>query len=130
MIDKPIIIMAFLYGTSFMLLGTQYMLGDTFGITMTNFEGEPITPNVLSILDSDTFNTITNDVVQTNQTTIATNPVIAAAEMGVGMFQLLTGTYVFNLLAFFGIPVIVVAGFSGLYAIFLIRSIMAYLRGI
>jgi len=130
MYEKAMVIMVFMYATSFMFLGAQYMVGDVFGITLTNIDGEAIEPNILTIIDVDEFNDQTGTVVTSNQTTITTDPVIAAAGMALEFFQLLTGTYIFNLMSFFGIPNIVVAGFTGLYAFFMIRAVIAILRGI
>lgn len=130
MYEKALVIMIFMYSTSFMFLGAQYMIGDAFGITITNIDGEAIASNILTIVDIDNFNTQTGTVVNFNQTTISSNPIIAAAGMALEFFQLLTGTYIFNLMSFFGIPAIVVAGFTGLYAFFMIRAVIAILRGI
>ena len=36
MIDKALMIIIFMYTLSFSILGVQYSVGDTFGITLTN----------------------------------------------------------------------------------------------
>jgi len=36
MIDKALMIIIFMYAIGFSILGVQYTLADTFGITMTN----------------------------------------------------------------------------------------------
>ena len=130
MYEKALIVIIFMYSTSFMFLAAQYLIGDVFGMTLTNFDGDEIQSNVLTIIDVDEFNSQTGTVLTSNQTTISTDPIIAAAGMALEFFQLLTGTYVFNLMFFFGIPSIVVAGFSGLYALLMIRAVIAILRGI
>ena len=73
--------MLFMYSVSFSVLGTQYILGDIIGIEMTNFEGTPITSNLLAMIDVDALNISTSNVVNTNETTVKTDPVIAAADI-------------------------------------------------
>ena len=118
-----------MYAVSFGILGAQFF-ADVFGITITNFEGTPIKSNILAMIDVDALNTRTANVVNTNQTTITTDPIIAAAGLALEIFLLLTGTYVFNIMILFGVPVIFVSGFILLYLIMVARTIIAYLRGI
>ena len=122
--------MLFMYSVSFSVLGTQYILGDIIGITMTNFEGTPVTSNLLAMIDVDALNISTSNVVNTNETTVKTDPVIGAAAIAWEIFLLLTGTYIFNIMILFGVPVIFVSGLIFLYLIMLARAIIAYLRGI
>lgn len=130
MYEKALVAIMFMYATSFMLLAAQYTIADVFGLTLVNINGDPVQSNILEIINISEFNNQTGTVLSTNQTTISTDPIIAAALMTLEFFQLMTGTYVFNLMYFFGIPAIVTAGFSGLYAILMIRAVIAYLRGI
>ena len=118
-----------MYAVSFGILGAQFV-ADAFGVTITNFEGTAIKSNILSMIDVDALNTSTLNAVNTNQTTITTDPIIAAAGLALELFLLLTGTYVFNIMILFGVPVIFVSGFVLLYLIMLIRTFIAYLRGI
>ena len=96
--------MIFMYAVSFGMLGAQYMMGDVFNITLTNFEGTEIRSNVLNIIDVDQINESTLNVVNTNQTTVLTDPIVGAASIAWEIFLLLTGTYVFNILYFFIMP--------------------------
>jgi len=115
---------------SFGLLGAQYVLADSFGVVMTSWDGTPLKSNILQVADYDRFTSISENVLLTNSTTIRTNPVIAAAEIIYELFQLLTGTYIFQILALLGIPAIFVTAFVFIYFIFMIRAITLFLRGI
>lgn len=130
MIEKALIIIIFMYSMSFSMLGTQYILGDTFGITMTSMTGVPIKSNLLSITNVDALNIIGANVTGTNATTIRTDPITAAAEMAYELFLLITGTYIFNMLLLFDVPEIFVAGLILIYTLLMIRAVVGYLRGI
>ena len=123
-------IIIFMYAASFGLLGAQYVMADVFGITLVNFEGVEIQSNLLDIVDIDSINTVTGNLNNLNQTTIETDPVTGAAELVWDVLTILTGTYVFNLLALLGVPNIIIAGMVIIYAIMLFRTLIAYLRGI
>lgn len=123
-----------MYSVSFGILGAQYF-ASSFGIELTNFEGTPLEGeegegNISSMIDMDALNARTLNVVNTNQTTITTDPIIAAASIALQVFLLLTGTYVFNIMILLGVPVIFVSAFVILYIIMLARTIIALLRGI
>lgn len=129
MIEKALIVIIFMYAASFSMLGVQY-LADGFGFTMTSISGTPIRDNFLTHTDVDALNTISLNVTNTNATTITDNPVVAAAQIAYQIFQLLTGTYIFNILAILDVPLIFISGLVLIYVILLIRAIIAYLRGI
>ena len=130
MIEKPLIIIIFMYGTSFMLLGAQFVLGDVFGIELANWEGTPIKSTILDTVDTDQLNTSAQNIIGTNQTSVTQDPISAAAGIAWEVFTLLTGTYVFQVLYLLGVPSIIVAGMVIIYIIMLSRTIIAYLRGI
>ena len=129
MIEKPLIIIIFMYAVSFSLLGGQYMLS-TFGVELTNPQGEPIRSNLLLIVESDNLNSITKQLTAINGTAAEVNPVLLAAGLVIEVLQLLTGTYIFSIMYVFGVPPIFVYGFITLYAIMLFRTLIAYLRGV
>ena len=131
MIEKPLIIMIFMYATSFGVLGAQFALADVFGITLENHEGVEIRSNLLDIINIDQINQSTENIATANQTLMGLDPITSAASLVVELFLLLTGTYIFNvLLLFFGVPTIFVAGFVILYFLMLARTIVGYLRGV
>jgi len=129
MIEKPLIIIIFMYAVSFSLLGGQFVM-DSFGIEMTNLEGTPLESNLLAIVDTDNLNSVTSNLTNLNATEAETDPVTAAAGLVVDVLQLMTGTYIFNILFLFGVPPIFIYGMVTIYAIMLFRTLIAYLRGI
>lgn len=118
-----------MYAVSFSLLGGEYVMS-VFGITMVNMDGDPINSELLQIIDSDEINRTTTNLNNINGTTAESDPVGTAAGLVVDIIQLLTGTYIFNLLFLFGVPAIFVYGLTTLYAFMLFRALIGYLRGI
>ena len=130
MIEKSLIIIIFLYISSFSLLGAQYIWADVFHITMTNFSGQPLKNNLLTDIHTDTLNTITNSTLQTNPTNIISNVIGITGGIMWDLVLLATGTYIFDILSQLGVPLIFIVGFVAVYAFLLIRSIAGWIRGI
>jgi len=130
MIEKSLYIMIFMYATSFGLLGAQFLVGDVIGVTMTDIEGNPLKSSILTTIQVDTLGTSAQNVIGTNQTTVVSDPITAAAGIAWELIQLMTGTYIFNIAYLMGVPLIIVAGMTLLYIILLMRTIIAYLRGV
>ena len=63
MIEKSLIIITFMYAVSFSMLAGQYVLGDVFGVTITNFEGAEIKSNLLDVISTGTLNSVTGKTV-------------------------------------------------------------------
>lgn len=119
-----------MYASSIALLGAQYIWADTFHVTMTNFQGQPLKNNLLKDMNQGTINQIANETIQTNQTNVTLNAVGLAANIGWDLILLVSGTYIFDVLAQLGVPVIFIVGFVVLYIFLLVRSIMGWIRGI
>ena len=137
MIEKPLIILIFMYAVSFAALGIQYMLGDVLGITLTTWDGIPIKSSILSFINQGTLNTVTQNIAGVNSTYNSTldaveNSFEIGINMGFELLTLLTGTYIFNLIYLMLGPdsAIFIAGFVIIYAIMLGRTIIAYVRGV
>lgn len=130
MFERGLVVILFMYALSFSLLGVQYMLADVLGVQMTSMSGEPIRPNVLARTNIDRLAALSSDVQDTDPGTIQVSPILAAAEIAYDLFQIMTGTYIFTLLLVLDIPPIFVTGIVVLYTILMIRSIIAYLRGV
>ena len=130
MIEKSLIIIIFLYITSFALLGAQYIWADVFHVTMTNFSGQPLKNNLLTDVHTNTLNQISNSTLQTNPANIIGNVVGNAGGIAWDLVLLVTGTYIFDVLAQMGVPTIFIVGFVTVYIFLLIRSIMGWIRGI
>ena len=106
------------------------MYADVLGTDIKNFEGVVIKSEILNYVDMPAVNTATSNIVCTNSTSVTSNPVTAAAGIAWEIIQLMSGTYIFNLLVLFGIPEIMVAGMTILYVILLAFTIVSYIRGI
>ena len=129
MIEKALIVIVFMYAISFSLLGGQYIM-DIFGITMTTYDGTEVRSSLLAIVDTNELNTVTSELVNVNGTAAGLDPFGVAAVLTVELLQLMTGTYIFNLLFLFGVPAVFVYGMMVLYALLLFRALIAYMRGI
>jgi hypothetical protein len=135
MIEKSLVIIIFMYASSFAALGMQYTLADSFGINLQGANGDDISSEVVDLIRIGEINTRTTNAtsqsVEDSKNWIIYNPITAAAGLVWEIFLLLTGTYVFNLLFYvLGIPAIWITGFVVLYFFLLMRTIVAYLRGI
>ena len=130
MIEKSLYIMIFMYSISFSILGAQFIVGDIMGVTMTDINGDPLKSSILATIQVDQLNTSAQNVIGTNQTSIISDPITAAAGIAWELILLMTGTYVFQVAYLLGIPSILIAGMVLLYIILLMRTIIAYLRGI
>jgi len=141
MMEKALMIIMFMYCSSFGLLTAQYIIGDVVGEELRSPDGTAILPDIRGLIDIDTVNNITYNITtgtytpvdQGNDTafydrveTFST----AAASIAWLMVQLFSGTYIFNILALFGIPSILITCFVILYVFLLARAILAYIRGV
>ena len=122
--------MIFMYAASFGLLGAQFLAGDIIGIEMKDSNGNPLKSSILSTIQVDQLGTSAQNVIGTNATAVTTDPITAAAGIAWELIQLMTGTYIFNIAYLMGVPLIIVAGMTLLYIILLMRTIIAYLRGV
>ena len=119
-----------MYATSFSILGVQFIIGDVMGVEMTDINGDTLKSSILTTIQIDQLNTSAQNVIGTNQTAVTTDPITAAAGIAWELILLMTGTYVFQIAYLLGIPSIIVAGMVLLYIILLMRTIIAYLRGV
>ena len=114
-------------------MGAQF-LADSYGITLTAPDGTPIAnglQDIIRISNINTASTVINNTA-TNQTGILTavGLVVGAAQIAVTLFQLMTGTYVFNLLSLFGVPSVFIVPIAVIYTILLAIMIIAKIRGV
>jgi len=131
LIEKALYVIIFMYSVSFSILGIQYVLGDTFNITLQNFDGQPIHSSLLEVINTQNINTALGNVTTANYTATTTDEAFAIASgAAVELFLLMTGTYIFNMLFLLGIPAIFIAGFVVLYGILFARAVLGYIRGI
>jgi len=149
MMESALKIMLFMWSISFSILGGQYIVGDVIGVelqnTWTDFNGDGVVDtsdhvilksHLLTIIDEDTINTTTSNIVSANFTTNSTyydkveTFTTGAAFVAWELVTLLSGTYIFNLLYLMGVPLMFIAFFVILYLALLARAIIGYVRGI
>lgn len=114
-------------------MGAQF-LADSYGITLTAPDGTVIENGLQDIIQISNINTAAVSINQTatNATGLLTavDLVVGAADVAVTLFQLMTGTYVFNLLSLFGIPPVFIIPIGVIYTILLAIMIIAKIRGV
>jgi len=146
MIDKPLFIIICAYSISFMVFAGQFVIGDVFDLTLTNWKGDEIKSELLN-----SFNpTILNSTVSgwTNATRFdsvidVATAFFTAAQIFVEFLTILSGTYIFLITYYMlGGTILtccdnddIIAGFivGGLfipYALMLGNTIIAKIRGI
>jgi len=133
--SKAPIIWMFMIFLSGSVLTVQFILGDVFGITLTNFEGVPLKSNILSIIDIDEINLRELNIVEGNFTENTTSfnrvedSAVASAYVAWEALQLVSGTYIFQVLLLFGMPDILVAFMVIVYVFLLGYFIWTAVRG-
>ena len=137
MLDKSLMVILFMYSISFSVLAGQYVMADSFGITLRAPDGTALESPVLDLIRTGEINEVTGNIVTgtyTDPDNMTHNRVsefnISAAYVAWELVQLLSGTYVFNMLALFGVPPILVTGIVFLYMLLLARTIIGLLRGL
>ena len=130
MMEKSLIIIIFMYASSIGLLATQWALGDVFHITMTDTNGHPLNPQLITNTNISSLNVFAGNVTGTSVEKVILNVVGIVGGFAWALVQLLTGTTIFNVLLLFGVPPIAVYGISALYILLLMRMVLGYVRGI
>ena len=125
-----------------MLVGVQYLYADVLGITLVNEDGIELRSTVLDILDMPNVNSVAVNIPNATQ---AENSTLSAIDnafqvgynvakiyvgSGVDVAMLLTGTYIFNLVYWVGIPSIFIVPMVVIYVFMLGRTLIAYVRGV
>lgn len=134
MIEKSLMIVLFFYSSGFMILGAQYVLGDVYHVTL-EYNDVNLQSAILETIDTDAINTVTTNIADATDSENSTLDAITNAfqlgyNVGKELLLLLTGTYIFNMMYLFGIPIIVIAAFVGLYMFCVGRTLIAYIRGV
>lgn len=138
MMEKSLVIMIFMYAAGFGVLISQYVWADLYSVNLVS----PVTGQVICsplvtaancpisvFLNISNLNAIQNNVTSTSRASVVTN-INSFLGMVWELIQLLTGTYIFNVLGSLGVPGIVLTCIVGLYFFLLIRSFFGYIRGI
>lgn len=126
-----------MYAASIAFLTMEYAIVDVFHITVTNYNGDQLTGGlVTNWMDLTTFNEVSQaiDNGTFNQNTTFYNKVETYATAGAAVawnfITLLSGLYIFNLIAFLGVPLPFVTGLAILYVFLLARTIIGLLQRI
>ncbi len=133
--SKAPLIWMFMIFISGAALTVQFVLGDVFGIVFTTPDGDVIKSNILAIIDIDEINLRELNIIEANFTdnTTAFNRVedsaVASAYVAWEALQLVSGTYIFNLMILFGMPVVLVAIMTIVYVFLLGYFIWTAVRG-
>ena len=133
--SKAPLIWMFMIFVSGSALTVQFVLGDIFGVTFETPDGDPIKSNILSIIDINDINTRELNIINANFTENTTdynrveNSAVASAYVAWEALQLVSGTYIFQLLILFGMPEILVAFMVIVYVFLLGYFIWTAVRG-
>jgi len=143
MIDKALIIVIVMYAAGLMMIGMEITLGQLTDVEIRGFITDPVTGEkpilksaIAGYLQEDEFNQYTQRITNANYTTNSTfydrveTFTTGAAFVAWELIQLMTGTYIFNMLYLFGVPQWLITLFITLYILLLARAIIGYVRGI
>ena len=114
--------------------GNQTYVDEDSCNTASGNSSNPNTPYQWISGTNSTFSNLSYQTAQmqltmANQQSVTNDPILNAASLVYLIFQVMTGTYVFNLLAYLGIPLIFVAGVSMIYIILISIWTIMLLRG-
>ncbi len=133
--SKAPLIWMFMIFISGSALTTQFILGDIFGVEFLTPDGEPIKSNILAIIDIDDINVREINIIEGNFTENTTNfnrvenSAVASAYVAWEALQLVSGTYIFQILILFGMPELLVAFMVIVYVFLLGYFIWTAVRG-
>ena len=135
MLDKALLVIIVMYGMSVAYLSIEYVIVDVFHVPVTNYNGDELDGGlVVTWMQMDKFNSqsllIINGTFNENTTDYnrVETSVTAAAAVAWNLIILLTGTYIFNLILFMGVPWPFVIGMAVIYMVLLARAIFGYIN--
>ena len=129
---------------TFMFIGLQYLVGDVFQydipINCTDGEmfrcdeyvGKPIKSYLVGYINLAQITDLLSDSLTGSDGTFdrVIGFALAAAYVAWNLIAILSGFTIFSLLWFLGVPFIIVTGVGIIYAVFLARAILGYVRGV
>ena len=136
MIDNALKVVIFMYIMSTSLIAAQFVIADVFNIELVSIYGVPLESKIVDFMDEGNLNQRTVNVVNANFTTNSTfydrveTFTTGAAFVAWELVQILTGTYIFNVMQLLGVPAQFVTVFVISYTLILARTIIGYVRGI
>ena len=121
--------MSFMYFVTLGLIGMEFTVAAELGYTLKNQEGEPIHADLLLLINEDVYKKAMNGTQNT-----VNNPA-DSGEFGTThgvlkqMLTIVTGTYVFSLLALFGVDDIWITAIQVGYMFLIVIMIKGWLVG-
>jgi len=114
--------------------GNQTYTTEALCTTASSVTTNPDRPYTWLEGTNDSFSSLSYQTAQmqltmANQNNVTVDPIATAAESVYFIFQVMTGTYAFNILSYMGIPAIFVAGISMIYIILIAIWTIMLLRG-
>ena len=131
-----------MYLAGYCLIGVQWLYADVLGITLVNEEGVELRSTIIDIIDQENINAVSVNIANATQ---AENTTLSAIDnafqvgynvakiyvgAGTDVAMLLTGTYIFNLVYWVGVPAIFIVPMVVIYVFMLGRTLIAYVRGV
>ena len=136
MINKSVSIIICMYCVCMSVLVGQYVIGDIFEMTLTNYKGEPIRSELIALVNFDAINRASENIIESKDDH-GNNSFDRVLEFNVGMayavfefITILSGTYIFYFMFLMGLPLPFVMIFVVPYTILFIRTFVGLLRGI
>lgn len=142
MLENALSIMMFMWAVGFSIIGVQYVIADVADVTIVNYQGQPIKSHIVSQLNEQEVNRITENIVTGRYVNADGTPAnttyydrvetygTAAAAVAWELIELISGTYIFSILVVLGVPIIFVTALAALYFLLLARAIVGYIRGV
>ena len=131
--DKAMLVWMFMFAVGIGVLTAQYIYADVYGITLRDFQGQPIKDIFIKISNINTISAEQNNLNQINSTKLANDPIGVASAISVialTLVELASGTYIFDILYHLGVPLIFVVGMVALYIVLLARAVLGWIRGV
>jgi len=131
--DKALLIIMFMYAIGFGVLTAQYVYGDVYGITLKDFQGQPIKDIFIQVTNIQTIENEQGQLNKINGTSLANDPVgvaSAISSISLTLVELASGTYIFDIMYHLGVPLIFIIGMVGLYIFLLARAVLGWIKGV
>ena len=135
MLDKALFIILCIYAISVSYITVQWAVVDVMHVTVQNYRGETLSASLIGgFMNINLFNSQTQLIINGtfNQNTTdynrVENSITAGAAVAWNLIILLSGTAIFTLLYFLGVPLPLVLGLAVIYIFLLARAIFGYLN--
>ena len=135
MLDKALFIILCIYAVSVSYITVEWALVDVMHVTVTNYRGEVLSSTLIGgFMNINLFNTQTQLIINgtfdqnTTDYNRVENSITAAAAVAWNLIILLSGTAIFTLLYYLGVPLPLVLGLAVIYIFLLARAIFGYLN--